>query len=86
MTKVDTNLPKNWETSVEVWQTLTKMCQNIWRKDFLFQKRLEFGAVQKCGNLVDLKKCSIMNVYLQKSSSILQPRTSSPKSYDHMLC
>ena len=45
----------------------------------IFYKKIEFGAVQKDVNLVDLEKCCKMSVYLQRSVPI-QPRTS-PKKF-----
>ena len=40
----------------------------------IFYKKIEFGAVQKDVNLVDLEKCCKMSTYLQTLASI-QPRT-----------
>ena len=45
----------------------------------IFYKKIEFGAVQKDVNLVDLEKCCKMSIYLQNLASI-QPRTSLGKS------
>ena len=44
----------------------------------IFDKKIEFGAVQKYDNLVDLEKCFPKSIYLQKLASI-QPRTSLSK-------
>ena len=44
----------------------------------IFTKKIEFGAVQKDVNLVDLEKCCKMSIYLQNLASI-QPRTSLSK-------
>ena len=40
-----------------------------------FSEFLEFGAVQRIANIVDLEKRCKMSIWLQKSASI-QPRTS----------
>ena len=40
-----------------------------------FLQNVEFRAVQKCANLVDLEKCCKMTIWWPKSASI-QPRTS----------
>ena len=45
----------------------------------IFYKKIEFGAVQKDVNLVDLEKCCKMSIWLQKSV-LIQPRTSLGKS------
>ena len=47
-----------------------------------FCLNFEFGAVQRCANLVDLEKCLNMNIWLQKSASI-RKRTS-PLKFDHL--
>ena len=44
----------------------------------IFDQKIEFGAVQKYVNLVDLEKCCKMSIYLQNLASI-QPRRSPPK-------
>ena len=44
----------------------------------IFYKKIEFGAVQKDVNLVDLEKCCKMSIWLQNLASI-QPRTSLSK-------
>ena len=44
----------------------------------IFDQKIEFGAVQKYVNLVDLEKCCKMSIYLQNLASI-QPRTSLSK-------
>ena len=41
--------------------------------------KLEFRAVQKCVNLVDLEKCCKLTIWLPKSA-LIQPRTSLGKS------
>ena len=43
-----------------------------------FLQKIEFGAVQKDVNLVDLEKCCKMSIWLQNLASI-QPRTSPSK-------
>ena len=51
--------------------------QNI-AKVSLQLAKIEFGAVQRLVNLVDLKTCCKLNVWLQLSASILL-RTDRPK-------
>ena len=41
-------------------------------------QNVEFRAVQRHANLVDLEKCSKMSIWMQKSASI-QPRTDKNK-------
>ena len=61
--------------------------QNIIDKIVNFHYDFEFGAVQKCVNLVDpvdLKKCSKINIWLQlelQKSASIEPKTSPPKVY-----
>ena len=45
-----------------------------------FCKHIEFGAVRRCVNLVDLENCEEISLWLQKSASI-QKRTSPLKLY-----
>ena len=52
----------------EIFQKVYENWNNI--------EKLEFGAVQKCKNLVELEKCCKMSTYLPKSVSI-QKRTAS---------
>ena len=51
---------------------------NVAKLSTIFTKKIEFGAVQKDVNLVDLEKCCNMSIYLQNLASI-QPRTSLSK-------
>ena len=48
-------------------------------------KHSEFGALQKCANLVDLEKCGMMNfgIEFHKTASIL-PRTNPTILYIHV--
>ena len=46
-----------------------------------FWQKIEFGAVQKYVNIVDLEKCCKMSIYLPKSA-LIQPRTSRLKLPD----
>ena len=60
---------KNW---IEFW---FNSIFNFAKVFTIFDKKIEFGAVQKYDNLVDLGKCCKMSIYLQNFMPI-QPRTS----------
>ena len=67
--KLCRSLAKRW-----MWQMLTNICQIFDENIFNCCKRiLDFGAVQKSANLVDLRKFCKRSVALWKSTSI-QPR------------
>ena len=63
---------KNW---IEFW---FNSIFNFAKLFTIFDKNIEFGAVQKYVNLVDLEKCCKMSIWLQNLASI-QPRTSPNK-------
>ena len=63
-------------TSDEHWQLLINVLPK--RLMILYCEQLEFGAVQKCAELLDLETCCKMSIYLQKSASI-RSRTSLAK-------
>ena len=75
-----------WKFQWKIWYSnrfRAKFCK-IWKNhQFLqnfakIQKKIEFEAVQRIENLVDLKKRWKMSIWLQNLASI-QPRTSPPK-------
>ena len=53
--------------------------EKCWLLRHVFCSKIEFGAVQKCANLVELEKYCKTHIYLQNLVSI-QPRTSPPKN------
>ena len=57
---------------------LTKSYQNVGKKTVNFVKMLNSERCEKCANIVDLKKCSKIKMYLVKWASI-QLRASPPK-------
>ena len=57
---------------------------NILTKHLNFCEDVESGAVQKCANLVDLKKM-LQNEYLPAKSASIHPRTIPPKLYSYIL-
>ena len=77
--KIDEIYPQNRKISFKYCKNRRKIAKNI--DDLLFI--LEFGAVQRIANLVDLEKRCKMSIWLQKSASI-QPRTS-PLKFDEFL-
>ena len=72
--KIDEIYPQDRKISFKYCKNRRKIAKNI--DDLLFI--LEFGAVQRIANLVDLEKRCKMSIWLQKSA-LIQPRTSSPK-------
>ena len=66
----------------QIWQILTTNSRWFLGKIGKPCAILKFGAVQKCADLVDLKKCSKMSIHLQTSASI-RPRTNPPKLYSY---
>lgn len=72
-----------WATSGQIQQIWSTLFWKIGEHIVKICELLEFGAVQKRVNRVDLKKCCTMNLYLQTSASI-QLRTSPPNSYFDM--
>ena len=71
--------------SAKCCQTLAKLCQHFKEKIMISNvcANVESGAVRKSVNIVDLKRCCKMSMYLQKSASI-QPRTSSQKYHSYI--
>ena len=62
-----------WRNFQNYLNFVPEICQHF--RKFLkilinFLKKIEFRAVQKCANLVDLEKCWIMTIWLQKSALI----------------
>ena len=85
---ISTNLAKFLSNFIKISAKNDEINMNFGKKSEIFRnlgaeflRNFEFGAVQKCVNLVDLEKCCKMSIWLQRLAS-MTPITSPPKFFN----